>query len=181
VKSSNNETPSARLNWDRQEFEEVYRTYKDDLYTATVCLLGGDTAAAEDVLHDVFVALARRADEWEFTSSVRNYLLTSCLNRARDVLRHRGREKSSEETLRAQLPTVPDPSTMAGTTDEAVVLITALGLLPADQREVVTLHIHGQMKFREIAELLEISINTVQSRYRYALSALRTMLAEKER
>ena len=48
--------------------------------------------------------------------------------------------------------------------------------LPAEQREVVSLHIHGQMKFREIAQQLELSINTVQSRYRYGIEKLRTFL-----
>jgi len=48
--------------------------------------------------------------------------------------------------------------------------------LPAEQREVVSLHVHGQMKFREIAEQLDLSMNTVQSRYRYGIEKLRTLL-----
>ena len=55
----------------------------------------------------------------------------------------------------------------------------ALGEIPEEQREVVVLRIYGQLRFREIAELLSISINTVQSRHRYALDALRARLTPR--
>lgn len=166
--------------WDRRAFEQVYRTYKDDMLTAAVFLLGGDRAAAEDVLHDVFIALAERAGEQKFRSSLRNYLLTSCLNRARDMLRRRGRETVSSNGLDCRRSDAADPLALASWNEESARLYEAMIALPIEQREVVTLHVHGQLKFREIAEMLELSINTVQSRYRYALQALRTMLAEKE-
>jgi RNA polymerase sigma-70 factor (ECF subfamily) len=48
-----------------------------------------------------------------------------------------------------------------------------MGRLPAEQREVVTLHLYGDMTFREIAECQQASVKTVQSRYRYGLDKLR--------
>ena len=51
-----------------------------------------------------------------------------------------------------------------------------LAQLPYEQREVIVLHLHQEMRFREIAEALSLSINTVQSRYRYGLEKLRTIL-----
>ena len=47
---------------------------------------------------------------------------------------------------------------------------------PYDQREVFVLHAQGEMKFREIAELQNVSIKTVQSRYRYGIERLQTLL-----
>jgi RNA polymerase sigma-70 factor (ECF subfamily) len=52
----------------------------------------------------------------------------------------------------------------------------ALGSLPLSQREVVVLRIWGELTFAEIAEALNESINTVASRYRYGLEALRKIL-----
>ena len=49
-----------------------------------------------------------------------------------------------------------------------------------EQREVVVLHLQGDMKFRQIAGMLEISVNTVQSRYRYGMGKLRQLLSKKE-
>jgi RNA polymerase sigma-70 factor (ECF subfamily) len=48
--------------------------------------------------------------------------------------------------------------------------------LPAEQREVIALHVLGTMRFREIAYQTGESINTVQSRYRYGLKRLRSLL-----
>lgn len=52
----------------------------------------------------------------------------------------------------------------------------AIVQLPYHQREVVILHLQGGMKFRAIAESQNMSINTVQSRYRYGLDKLRSLL-----
>lgn len=56
----------------------------------------------------------------------------------------------------------------------------ALNGLPDDQREVVVLHVWGELTFSEIGELLEVSANTAASRYRYALAKLRDSMVVKE-
>ena len=48
--------------------------------------------------------------------------------------------------------------------------------LPDEQREVVLLRLTADMKFRDIAKLQQVSINTVQGRYRYGLDKLRSVL-----
>ena len=55
----------------------------------------------------------------------------------------------------------------------------ALEQIPYEQREVVLLHVHGGMKFKAISQLQNVSINTVLSRYRYALEKLRILLKEQ--
>ena len=52
----------------------------------------------------------------------------------------------------------------------------ALEQLPYEQREVVVLHTRGRMTFKAIAELWQVPIKTVQSRYRYGLEKLKTLL-----
>ena len=55
-------------------------------------------------------------------------------------------------------------------------LADALAMLPYGQREVVVLHLKGNLTFQEIAGVQEVSINTVQSRYRYGIDKLRSLL-----
>jgi len=52
----------------------------------------------------------------------------------------------------------------------------ALGQLPYEQREVFVMHVQADMTFREIAESVGASINTVQSRYRYGMEKLKSLL-----
>jgi RNA polymerase sigma-70 factor (ECF subfamily) len=56
----------------------------------------------------------------------------------------------------------------------------ALQSLPDDQRQVVVLHVWGELTFSEVAEVLGISANTAASRYRYALTKLREAMLVKE-
>ena len=48
--------------------------------------------------------------------------------------------------------------------------------LPFEQREIVMLHLHGQMTFQAIAKAMQISTNTAKSRYRYGIDKLRVTL-----
>jgi RNA polymerase sigma-70 factor (ECF subfamily) len=165
---------------DHESFARVYREFKDELLTVTVHLLGGDRATAEDVVHDVFVTLARKAAEIEIQSSLQSYLITACLNRARDVLRktYRSEPFTSELDLwPSQEQAVTD---LASSNEDRKRVLTAMNTLPLEQREVVTLKIHSQLTFREISELLEIPSNTAQSRYRYALEKLKALLVTEE-
>jgi len=60
--------------------------------------------------------------------------------------------------------------------EESERLQDLLARLPYQQREVVVLHLHYGMRFRRMARALGVSINTVQSRYRYGLDKLRSIL-----
>jgi RNA polymerase sigma-70 factor (ECF subfamily) len=55
----------------------------------------------------------------------------------------------------------------------------ALELLPTAQREVLVLHVWGELTFAEVAAVLKVSPNTAASRYRYALTSLRRQLGEE--
>lgn len=70
-----------------------------------------------------------------------------------------------------------EPIATGGTTDvERIALERALGALPAEQCEVVHLHVFEGMTFQEVAEATGESINTGASRYRYAIAKLRETL-----
>jgi len=73
-----------------------------------------------------------------------------------------------------------DPAKILNDDDSNKAVTLALENLPLEQREVIVLHLQGDMKFRQIAAMLDIPINTVQSRYRYGMEKLRQLLAKKE-
>jgi RNA polymerase sigma-70 factor (ECF subfamily) len=74
----------------------------------------------------------------------------------------------------ARQPTSPDETVIF--TEQAGRLGQAVAQLPEEQREVVLLRLTADMKFRDIAQLQQVSLNTVQGRYRYGLDKLRSML-----
>jgi len=153
----------------------IYEKYKDDLLTIAVSVLC-DIHAAEDCLHDVFVNFAKAADDFHISHSLKGYLISCVVNRARNQL------KKSQNTSISQIEesdlrtTLCNPVGQLIDNEEATRVFQVLAKLPNEQHEVVALHLYGEMKFKEIADLLNISINTVQSRYRYGVEKLRTLL-----
>ena len=69
-----------------------------------------------------------------------------------------------------------NPEQTAIRREESLKLYRAISQLPYEQREVIVLHLHGSMKFTQIAKLRGASVNTVRSQYRYGISKLRSLL-----
>jgi RNA polymerase sigma-70 factor (ECF subfamily) len=153
----------------------IYENHKCALVALAAALLR-NSSAAEDVVHDVFVSFLKQK-RFRLTGSLRGYLATCVANRARNALRadvrHRQEPLEEANPLAAE-GLAPDGEAMFG--EENRMLALAMGVLPYEQREVVLLHLHGGLKFAQIAESQEVSINTVLGRYRYGLEKLRKQL-----
>ena len=154
----------------------IYDKYKDYLLKLAAALLH-DVNAAEDVVHDVFLSFARSGHKIKLSGSLKGYLRTCVVNSARN--------KTRAKRLRPSVGLDEVDRTAAGSSkpehwiicnEESKRISNALAQIPLEQREVVVLHLHGDMKFREIAELHAVSIKTIQSRYRYGLDKLCSLL-----
>lgn len=160
----------------RDALRRIYENYKDDLLSLAATLLN-DAAGAEDVVHDVFVSFTQAAGRFRLTGSLKGYLATCVANRARNVRRSRRRGEGvgldEAESARSDGGRA-DETLIAG--EQARRLNECLFQLADEQREVIVLHLQYDVKFREIARSQDVSINTVQSRYRYGLDKLRSML-----
>ncbi len=158
-------------------WRQVYLKYKDDLLTVARSLLN-DINTAEDCLQEVFVRLA--SDGCNIRSNLKAYLLSCVVNQARTHLRKRNAQSNCQVNMPMHSRDSADPATAVEENDEIEAVTHAIEKLPLEQREVVVLHLQGDMKFRRIASMLGVSINTVQSRYRYGMERLRQLLINKE-
>lgn len=154
----------------------VYQKYKDYLLTLAKALLG-QQAEAQDVVHDIFVSFACSARQFQLTASLKGYLATCVGNRARDKIRARTRQAAANPRLAEPIVgQANSPEQFAIEQEELTRLRHAMTQIPYEQREVVILHIKGQMKFREIARLQGVSTGTSCARYRYGLDKPRSLL-----
>ena len=160
----------------RNVLRGIYEKYKDDLVTLAAALLT-DVTSAEDVVHEVFVSFIESPSKFRLTGTLKGYLATCVANNARN--KNRARRTHRPVALNEESPAQVDsnsPEFNAMFGDELRQLSWALGQLPYEQREVLLLHTYNGMKFKAIARQQNVSINTVQGRYRYALDKLRSML-----
>jgi RNA polymerase sigma-70 factor (ECF subfamily) len=160
---------------DVDALHQIYHRYKDDLLTVAMAILS-DPYAAEDCVHDVFVHFAGAPAELQATKSLRGYLTRCVANRAKNQFKRRQLQPRPCGDERNCPDDGDCPTRRLIASEESTRVFEALAKLPAEQREVISLHLHGQMRFREIAEQLDLSINTVQSRYRYGIEKLRALL-----
>ena len=160
---------------DPDALRQIYHRYKDDLLTVAMALLA-DPHAAEDCVHDVFVHFAGAPADMRATRNLRGYLMRCVANRAKNLIKRQQLQPVHPIEERANADEQDCPENRLIVSEESMRIFKVMTKLPAEQREVVSLHIHGQMKFREIAEQLDVSINTVQSRYRYGIEKLRSLL-----
>ena len=153
----------------------IYEKYKRDMLSLANALLH-DLNAAEDVVHDVFVSFVQSADKFKLTGSLKGYLLTCVANLSRDKVRAKKREPKELNDADIQASNGCLPSQTVISAEQLHRLKDAIATLPYEQREVVVLHLQAGRTFRQIAELQEAPVGTIQSRYRYGLEKLRALL-----
>jgi len=126
---------------------------------------------AEDVLQAVFVRIARNRRHLAEARSLDAYIYTITRHELAGFLRDRRRRPVHDTWLE----TAEADNDRTDLIDQ---MQTALAQLPPAQREIVVLRVYRDKTFREIAESLKLSMNTVASRYRYGMEKLRTLLKD---
>jgi len=157
-------------------FEALYHRHVSAVLTY-VCAMLRDRDAAEDVVQQVFIGLARNAATLREGTNVRAYLFTSARNSVLNVRRQAASApKIVAETFPAGAVAAP-PGEKLESEELRQRLNRALETLPEAEREVVLLHTRGELGFREIAELTGTPQGTVATRYRTALAKMREHLS----
>lgn len=160
---------------DKEALRQIYEKYKDNLMAIAASMLH-DVCAAEDVVHDVFVSLARGAGRLKLRGKLRNYLIAATVNRVHDVFNKRSYQYAESDRVGMINSNPSDPEQRVILSEESRRLIEALARLPLEQREAIILRFNGRMKFRQIANLQGTSTSTVQARFYYGLNKLRAIL-----
>ena len=199
-----NELEDARLvgriaAGDEAAFVIAYDRHSSYLFGSLVRFLG-DREAASEIVQDAFMALWRRAPQFDATAgSLLTWLLSIARHRAIDRLRAEGRRPMRDAAsldafvgdgaaggAGSSRPDVPpelvagtstDPGTVASRRWVQSVVRTGISELPPNEREVIVLGYSLDLSQAQIAERLEWPIGTVKSRTRRALAQLRTSLA----
>ncbi|MFO0591382.1 MAG: sigma-70 family RNA polymerase sigma factor [Polyangiaceae bacterium] len=138
-----------------------------------------DAQEAEDVVHDAFVAIVERADQYRAErGTVVAWLVTTVRNLALDRTRRRTRRAQiTEEELRHEpVEPVLDPESLSWAVREREAVRVALEKLSPSQRTTLEIAFFEGLSYPEIAEREGIPLGTVKSRAARALSALRAAL-----
>lgn len=139
--------------------------------------LVGDPAAAEDLVHEVFVTLPRAMRRFQAQSSLRSFLIGIAIQHARHHVRSASRRRAALTRLAAE-PARASTSPEASATDRRLLeaIARALDELPLDQRVAFVLCDVEERSSVEAAELVHAPEATLRTRLFHARKKLRAAL-----
>ncbi len=163
-------------------FELLYQRHRQGLYRFLLGL-SGKAELAEEVYQETWLSLIRSTSGPAGRASFRTWLYQIARNRLIDHWRKHGVRNplhdSYDEQLHAEADQAPGPEQQLSLCRDRQRIEAALQDLPEDQREVFLLRAHGELELPQIASLTQAPLETVKSRFRYALKKLRRLLAEE--
>lgn len=166
--------------------EELIRRHKSKIYTS-IYLLVKDSYLAEDIFQDTFIKVINtlKAGKYNEEGKFLPWVIRIAHNL---VIDHFRKEKRTPVVTTVEgfdifeVIKIYDESTEDKIIREQTHrdLRELIHLLPPEQKEVLIMRHYGELSFKEISDITEVSINTALGRMRYALNNLRKMMISKE-
>src|SRR5437660_4959179 len=153
-----------------EAFTELFHRYKQPVF-GFFCRRVSDPANAEELTQETFFAVLRAGARYEPRALFRTYLYAIGFK----ILRAHRRKAAFRATFFGQQNSAPDPS-RRDATESGLWVRRAVGKLEAIDREILLLREFEQLSYAEIANLLQLPLNTVRSRLFRARTALRNLL-----
>lgn len=176
------------------DFDELVKRYEKELYRYLVRYMG-DASLAEDVFQNTFLQVHLKRAQFEDGRPVRPWLYSIATHQAIDTLRKVGRhatvsldQRSGTSSDDSDSAALVDLLTNNGSTPLAELqnrerqewVRRSVAQLPDALRETLVMAYDQDLKYREIAEALDIPVGTVKSRLHAALTKLQDMAKKSQ-
>ena len=158
----------------------VYDTHHAAIRAFALRLLG-DAAAAEDLVHEVFVTLPKAIRRYERRASLRTFLISIAVNHSRHYVRSSARRRSAMQKL-AEHPSSDAPQTpeRALQQHELVQLLSeGLDTLSVDHRVAFVLCEVEERSSKDAAKIVDVPEATIRTRLFHAKKKLRAFLEKR--
>ncbi|RQO72336.1 RNA polymerase sigma-70 factor [Pedobacter sp. KBW06] len=167
---------------DKKVFEAFYKKYYKQLFS-TAYQYVGQSEAAEEIVHDLFITIWNKADQLNIQYSMKSYLFRAIVNSSLNFIKkekmntlkqlawqasHEEQESFTEDGEAAE-----NEETLLKSLEEALVL------LPDKCKQVMYLSRFGKLKQQEIADQMGISLKTVKNHLTYGFQKLRNHLEKQ--
>jgi RNA polymerase sigma-70 factor, ECF subfamily len=167
---------------DTAAFAALYARHKGPLYRYLLRHVRNAGAAA-DLFQEVWSRLVATRARYQPRAKFATYLFHIAHNCAMDFFRRdshsnaaRGVEEAAAPRPEPRVPEHQQPERIAEFLEQQSALLTALGALPQEQREVFLLHEESGLSIEDIARVTDVPVETAKSRLRYAIRKLKKSL-----
>jgi len=160
------------------EFEQAFKSHFKALH-AYACTILKEEAAAEEIVQQVFFKLWEKKEQVHIQQSVSAYLYRSVYNESLNYLKHQKVKKAHQShTLYTSGTSSEQVSRKVIARELEAKIAEALNQLPEQCRTIFQMSRFEELKYREIADRLNLSVKTVENQMGKALRIMRTQLIE---
>lgn len=159
-------------------FDQLFRKYYGYLCNYANQFLK-DQEAAEEVVQDIFFKLWQNRTGLDIEVSIKSYLFRTVQNTCLNQLKHQKVKETYQSYHQRQIELQEQQvHTLAEENELSHIIDEAINQLPEERKKVFKLSRFEELKYKEIAEKLGISIKTVEAQMGKALKQLRVSLAD---
>jgi len=158
-----------------KEFEELFRTYFTQLCQFALKFTRGDLDEAKEIVQLVFIKIWEKYDSLDRDLNFRSYLFTAVNNRGLNYIRDR---KKIIDLDSISLPDSGDYNTSIEAQELERAIILGINNLPPKCRQIFELSRFEGLKYKAIAEKLDLSVKTIEVQMSKALKILREHLSD---
>ena len=163
-----------------EAFDRIVMRYRRDIYRISYRMTGSPEDA-DDVAQETFVRAYGALGRFRGDSALKTWLvriaLNLSINAGRLATARRSEERAVESVDEDRLARPPGSEDRLLRNEQAQEVRRAVLRLPPRQKQVVILRMYEEMRFQEIADLLESPIGTVKANFFHAVQNLRKVLA----
>lgn len=159
----------------KKAFEHLFHRYYQNMCVYATRILADDVAA-EEIVQDLFVNIWEKRAQLEIKTSVKNYLVRAVKNQCLNLIKHNKIKDAHARQVISQ-------NEYNNETDENFVEVDlmekieeSINSLPEKRQQIFRLSREEGLKYREIAEKLNVSIKTVETQMGLAMKTLREKL-----
>ena len=161
---------------DSNAFEFLFKKYCQPLINFSRRIIN-ETETAENIVQDVFLKVWENRKSLKLGTSIKSYLFTITRNESLKYQRHQTVVRKSEEAVRDSLSSVKTPDERFNESEIESNIHRVIYLLPEKRREIFMMNRFDELTYKEIAEVLKISVKTVETQMGRALKHLRENLS----
>ncbi len=168
----------ACLRGNSEQYAVLVDRYKNMVYN-TAFRMVGDPEAANDIAQESFISAYNALESFTYRSKFSTWLYSIAMNKCRDHLKGMKSLVALDDVSEKIACNGPNPEESAHRKQQADAIQNALNALPEDFRQAVVLkHIEG-LDYKEMEEVLGVSLNALKVRTYRAREMLKKILNEK--